>query len=64
MSPGERRAAWPPSCTIPIDTLRRADDCSTCRYGEGTAKAGFDLVMNTAREIYRDYPAILRALGL
>jgi hypothetical protein len=33
-------------------------------YGEGTANATVDQVMNAARQIYQQYPTILRALGL
>jgi hypothetical protein len=33
-------------------------------YGQGTANATKPQIMNAAREIYRPYPALLRALGL
>lgn len=37
---------------------------SAIPYGAGTANATQESVFNAAREIYRDYPAILQALGL
>jgi len=33
-------------------------------YGQGTANATRQQIMNAGRQIYRDYPDILRALGL
>jgi YD repeat-containing protein len=33
-------------------------------YGEGTARATREIVEAAARQVYRDYPEILRALGL
>jgi hypothetical protein len=33
-------------------------------YGQGTASATREQVMNEAKRIYQDYPEILRALGL
>jgi hypothetical protein len=33
-------------------------------YGQGTANATKDQVLNAARQIYKDYPEILKALGL
>jgi hypothetical protein len=33
-------------------------------YGKGTAEATRELVMDTAKKIYVEYPSIMRALGL
>jgi hypothetical protein len=37
---------------------------SAIPYGEGTINATREQVINAARQIYRDYPEILNALGL
>jgi len=33
-------------------------------YGEGTANATRETVLNAAREVYKEFPDILKALGL
>jgi len=33
-------------------------------YGEGTANATRETVLNAAREVYREFPDILKVLGL
>jgi hypothetical protein len=33
-------------------------------YGEGTANATRDQIMNAARQIYKEYPEIIDAIGL
>jgi len=33
-------------------------------YGEATANATSDQVMNAARQIYKEYPGVLSSLGL